>query len=436
MRLLGIVVLVAALAQPALAQAPAKQPAKAAKGAKKAAPNPVAASYAALPENERVRIQQDLIWTGDYNGVATGEFGERSVAAVKAFQKRNGTRQTGVLNPQERGVLAASAKGKQDAVGWRLVEDARTGARLGLPAKLAPERAESRSGTLWKSARGEVQVETFRMRVADPKLAFEQMKKEPAERRTGYGVMRGDFFVLSGLQGLKKFYVRAHVRGEELRGITILYDQAMEGVMDPVVIAMSSAYAAFPAGVAAAPVKRRVEYATGIVVSPGGHIVTDAEATEGCYAISVPGHGGADRVAAEKGIALLRVYGTRLPKPLRLARESGAAPEAVLVGIADPEKQDGGRAVSATRVRFASANGARAVEPAPVAGFAGAAVVDAEGRLIAMVAPGAAADAPRGVLVPVETIRAVLAAQKVTPDESAARATAKDAVVRVICARK
>src|SRR5258707_778341 len=59
-------------------------------------------SYAAIPLSDRVAIQSDLIWTGDYNGVLSGEFGERSVAAVKAFQKRKGGKETGVLNLQER----------------------------------------------------------------------------------------------------------------------------------------------------------------------------------------------------------------------------------------------------------------------------------------------------------------------------------------------
>src|SRR3954451_13324502 len=74
-------------------------------------------SYAAIPLSERISIQSDLIWTGDYNGVLSGEFGERSVAAVKAFQQRKGGKETGVLNLQERAALSAAANPKQEAVG-------------------------------------------------------------------------------------------------------------------------------------------------------------------------------------------------------------------------------------------------------------------------------------------------------------------------------
>jgi hypothetical protein len=46
------------------------------------------------------------------------------------------------------------------------------------------------------------------------------MKKEPAGRQTEYSVLRPDFFVISGLQNLKKFYLRAQLRGDEVRGFT------------------------------------------------------------------------------------------------------------------------------------------------------------------------------------------------------------------------
>ena len=135
-------------------------------------------------------------------------------------------RETGVLNPQERAALAAAAKTRQEAVGWRIADDPASGTRLGLPAKLVPQSAAATVGTRFSSRRGEVQVETFRIATSGTALAavYEQQRKEPAERKPDYNVLRPDFFVISGLQGLKKFYVRAQARGEEVRGVTILFD--------------------------------------------------------------------------------------------------------------------------------------------------------------------------------------------------------------------
>jgi hypothetical protein len=104
-----------------------------------------------------------------------------------------------------------------------------------------------------------------------------------------------------------------------VRGFTVLYDQAMAGIMEPVVVAMSSAFLAFPAAprAAAAPQGRICERRRG----RPGHIVTSREALEGCHVVTVAGIGGADRVAEDKdnGLVLLRVHGASL-KPWRSAR--------------------------------------------------------------------------------------------------------------------
>src|SRR6202166_4452889 len=87
----------------------------------------------AMAQAERLAIQSDLAWVGQYNGAITGDVSERMVAAIKEFQKAKGGKQTGVLNPQERGVLADSAKRRQDSVGWEIVTEPGRGARLGIP---------------------------------------------------------------------------------------------------------------------------------------------------------------------------------------------------------------------------------------------------------------------------------------------------------------
>src|SRR6478735_7704341 len=61
-----------------------------------------AATANAMAQGERQAIQSDLAWVGQYNGAISGEVSDRMVAAIKAFQKAQGGKQTGVLNPQER----------------------------------------------------------------------------------------------------------------------------------------------------------------------------------------------------------------------------------------------------------------------------------------------------------------------------------------------
>src|SRR3984957_20932764 len=92
------------------------------------------------------------------------------------------------------------------------------------------------------------------MRGPGPPLTdlFDQQKKEPPGRYIEVNLLRPDFFILSGMQGLKKFYVRAEVRDGEVRGVTVLYDQATENIMDPAAAVMASVFTGFPSATGAA----------------------------------------------------------------------------------------------------------------------------------------------------------------------------------------
>jgi peptidoglycan hydrolase-like protein with peptidoglycan-binding domain len=400
----------------------------------------------AMAQAERLAIQSDLAWTGQYNGAITGDVSERMVAAIKEFQKDRGGKPTGVLNPQERSVLAETARRRQGEVGWKIVTDPGTGARLGMPTKLVPQQSSDAGGARWSSSTGTIQIQLARRKQANPTTAklAEQEKKEPAGRKVDYTVVKPDFFVLSGMQGLKKFYVRGTFKGDEVRILTILYDQATEGTMEPAVIAMSSAFNPFPSG-SGPPPRKTVEYGTGVVVSEDGAILADREITEACLAITIGGLGNADRVAEDKDrdLALLRIYGVRGLKPLALG--NGAIKSAVeLTGIADPQSQGGGAAASSVRAQAALVGGGgdAALSPAPALGFSGAAALDADGKFAGLallksaVVAGAANAAPttQAVLVPADAVREFLRANGV--NAAGGSPDAKAAVVRVICVRK
>lgn len=402
----------------------------------------------AMMQAERLAIQSDLAWNGDYNGGITGEVSERMVAAIKSFQKDNGGKQTGVLNPQERGILSVAARKHQDTVGWRVITDMVTGARLGIPGKLVPQQASDMNGSKWSSSTGTIQIILARRKEDAPSSAklAEQERKEPG-RKIEYSVVKPDFFVLSGMQGLKKFYIRGQFRDSEVRILTILYDQATEGTMAPVVIAMSSAFNPFPSGAQAMgpPPRKKVEYASGIVVGADGAIVTDRAAVDGCLSIVVAGYGPADRAAEDKSrdLALLRIFGARGLKPLALGTGS-AKPALDLIGIADPQNQGGAAAVSSVKASAAAVgnSGDMALSPAPGLGFSGAAAIDGDGvfaglvQLKPVVVAGAAAGAgtTQAVLVPADAVRAFVKSNGVAVNGGAGDARA--AMVRVICVRK
>jgi len=456
MRFAAVALLASCLALPAptlvgwLTQHASAQAVQVAEAAKKGKSTPKKGSpkeggIANLPLKERIGIQLDLAFTGHYNGLINGEASDRATAAIKAFQKSIGARETGVLAQPERAQLAANSKAVQEHVGWALVEDKVTGAQLGLPTKQVPNMARARSGTRWSSAQGQVQIETFRIRGPGTTLVdvAERQRAEPLNRKLDVNLTRDDFFILSGLQGLKKFYVRAQVRDNEVRGVTILYDQATEGIMDPVTVVMSSAFAPFSGtGLTdlMGPTRRKVEYGTGIVITADGHVVTDRLLVEGCSIIQTAGLGDATLLAQDdkSGLALLRVFGVSGLAPAAIVNEGARASELTLIGIADPLLQAGGRAVT-TAVARLDGNG---LQPSPQLGFAGAAALDAQGRFFGMVTLKTPLMAGTGPLppanvVPADMIRRFLEAQYVTPASGRAGVeAAKAAVVRVMCVRR
>ena len=400
----------------------------------------------AMSQSERLAIQSDLAWVGQYNGAISGDVSERMVEAIKEYQKTGGGKPTGVLNPKERSVLAETGRRRRENAGWKIVTDAPTGAQLGIPTKLVPQQSSDANGTKWSSPNGTIQVLLTRRKEANPSTAklAEREKKEPAGRTVDYTVVKPEFFVLSGLQGLKKFYLRGTFKGDEVRILTILYDQATENTVEPVVIAMSSAFTPFPVN-AGPPPRKTVEYGTGVVVTEDGAIVTDRQITDECLTITIPPFGSADRVAEDRDhdLALLRVYGTRGLKPLSLASDPADKPSIELTGISDPQNQGGGRAATTVKVSITPVadGGTMALSPTPAAGFSGAAARDDGGKFAGMallrpaVSAGAAAITPaRSVLVSAGTVRDFLKANGIEAAGTSPDAAAS--VVRVICVRK
>jgi hypothetical protein len=217
--------------------------------------------------------------------------------------------------------------------------------------------------------------------------------------------------------------------------------------MDPVTVVMSSAFAPFPgtglSWLMGPPPRRRVDYGTGIIANAAGYILTDRQLTDGCVVLQVAGYGDADRVVEDEptGLALLRVFGASGLTPAAIVHEGARGEDLTLVGVADPQNQGGGRAVTTASAKL---NGGE-IQPPPPLGFSGAAALDRQGRYFGMVAlkspvlasANTAPPLPQAGIVPVETIRRFLDGQYVTPATGRPGVdAAKASVVRVICVRR
>jgi peptidoglycan hydrolase-like protein with peptidoglycan-binding domain len=419
--------------------------ANAAAGAPK--PPGIRETYMALPHAERLALQFNLTWAGDYRGAADGEFSDKLAEAMKDYQKRNKFKVTGLLTPEERTALAAAVAPRQREAGWQMTEDPATGSRVGIPSKYATKMATGPAGSRWSSEQGQLQIETFRVDTgATLEAVFEQQKSLPRRRITASN-LGSEAFTLAGMQGLKRMRVYGYARDGEVRGLTILYDQAMDGTMDPLVAPIAWAYLPFPQGFSLAAAteapRRKVEYGTGVFVSAAGHVLTDRRLVDGCQVITLPLLGHAERVAEDRvtGLALLRINGVSGIKPAALAADGAAAGDGMLIGVPDPKAQAGGSDVSSVKARVVAAASARTLDPpppfSPAAFFSSGAKLAGIVPLRDIVSSSTVSTMPQAVLVPVEPIRTFLQKHDVPLELAAGNPDpAKESVTRVICVRK
>ena len=214
-------------------------------------------AFEALADTDRKAIQDALIWTGDYSGVADGTFGRQTFAAIAAYQRRSAA--TAEWNSDASGPrrLACRRPAGQKAAGFSLVDDAKTGIRIGIPTKILPKRSANPSGGgRWQSADDRVTLDT-RSALPDATLQTlydRSIAVQSPGRVVSYKVLRPDFFVVAGETAGGKFYTRYDSGPEGLRGFSIGYDKAVAPQFDRLVVAIANSFTPFPAQAAPAPV--------------------------------------------------------------------------------------------------------------------------------------------------------------------------------------
>jgi hypothetical protein len=425
------------------------------------------ASFESLPEAERKAIQTDLIWTGHFNGAASGSYGPLTFRAINALKAPSRGAPDGMLNPAERRALAQAAQAARDAAGFRLIADDKTGARIGIPAKILPKRDVSPSGSRWQSEDGRVTLDTSATPPGETLEAIFEKATAPTPNNPGrkitYKLLRPDFFVVTGETPTGKFYRRLAAGPSGLRGFSIGYDKALSGAIDKLVIAIATSFEPFPTGplpaasavasaasalatggaaVAAVPVRVTERYGVGLAVADRV-AVTAAAAIEGCRSLRVSGRAAKLRGLPESGLALLDVEGGPAFTAAALRTDAPAERESlVLVAFGEENGKRAAVTLPGQGVRI----GAGVAVFAPLQpGQAGTPVFDRQGRpaglvtgnpsdkvLIAGVAPQRAYAVADSAALQGLMARAGLTSQVVAPGPELSTGAVVDKVARSV----
>jgi hypothetical protein len=320
---------------PALAQTRAPVTARAEDPALAAA----RAAFESLGEAERRGLQDALVWTGDQVGGTDGAFGRQTYEGLMAYQRRLGAAPTGLLDAKARASLLAEGQTLRQAAGFTMIDDQKTGVRIGIPTRLLPKRGTNPSGgSRWQSPDGTITVDTRSVPDGDATLQSlydRNLANQGPGRKVTYKVLRPDFFVVSGETSGGRFYTRYAVVPDGLKGVSIGYDKSLGKGAEKLVIAVANSFA--PAGAVYAPAIAVPEPAppanpallgTGLVTAPR-RIATTAKA-EGCTSLHARGRPARVVARGADGLVFLEPAEPLDPSPLPTSAAPADDPLAVL----------------------------------------------------------------------------------------------------------
>jgi hypothetical protein len=359
-----------------------------------------------MPEADRRSVQDGLIWMGHYSGLADGAFGRQTFEGIVAYQQGAQKPPSGILSAADVKALQDLAQKARSLAGFAIVDDRKTGVRIGVPAKILPRQsANPNGGSRWQNADGTITLDT---RTAPPDTTLQALFDrnvaiQALGRNVTYKVLRPDFFVIAGETPTGKFYTRYSGGEAGIRGFSIGYDKALAPQFDRVVVAIAGSFTPFPAApaavaqgpaaqVASAPLHASPPQAsppegprligTGLAVG-ARRIVTTAPVTL-CREVRV--FGLKPQQISGKGLALLEfaedLKAKPLAVPLALAEARAAEGSAVLVPAFAEENGSAGLTVTA-----GATAGANALTAPLQPGASGAPVLDEQGALVGLVGP-------------------------------------------------
>jgi hypothetical protein len=354
------------------------------------------AAFEALPEADRKAFQEGLIWTGDYNGVADGTFGRQTYDAIVALQVSAKKSPSGILSPWDRNDLQAAMQRAKSLTEFTVMDDPRTGIRIGIPTKMLPKQeTTSTGGSRWQSADGRVTLDT---RTAPPDATLQSLYERAVSIQTpgrvvSYKVLRPDFYVIAGETPTGKFYSRFASGQLGIRGFSIGYDKAMAPQFDRFVVAIANSFTPFPtidvpAAIAQDPIpaspdpvaKRQGPRLIGTGFVTGQRQIMTTVAADSCKDMQALGV--KPQQIKGKGPFLLEFDRDLDVKPAPLANGDVAEGASLLiVAFAD---EDGRQTLTAAPGR---ALGKDAFNASLQPGASGAPILDARGVLIGLVGP-------------------------------------------------
>ena len=290
---------------------------------------------------ERVRIQFLLVFTGDYASQVDGTFGRLTYNALTTFQKHRDFTPNGVLDDEQMQILQRDGLDLVERVGFETYKDAVSGLQLGVPGKLFEPSTQTPRGHLWRAYDNSIELETLQVSAEETDYAalYKRLTDTSDGRTVEHKQFRNDYFVVSGRQDGRDFYLRMMKTSSDSRGFSLAWQARHAVFMDRVAVAMSNSMTFYdgtdeekldavtsapglqvlepdnssdplPKGARKDIIGRKTSSSgSGYFLTSEGHIGTNAHVVGNCRSLDIPGHGTARLVKAdtENDLAILQL---------------------------------------------------------------------------------------------------------------------------------
>ncbi|MDO6584937.1 trypsin-like peptidase domain-containing protein [Salipiger sp. 1_MG-2023] len=434
-------------------------------------PREARASEARLTHGQREMLQVALKWAGVYTAGIDGAFGAGTRRAMADWQARQGYDVTGVLTTLQRADLLGQYNAVLDGLDMAQVNDSRAGISIEMPTgAVAFDRYEAPFAIYEPS--GDLAARVLLISQPGDRQTlnglYEIMQTLEIVPPEGARTRNRDGFVLTGANARLTSHTEVTLQGGQIKGWTLIWPAGdaerqsrvmalmkasfatLDGVLDPAAVSVDGQAVDLVSGL---QVRQPRQSVSGFFVSPGGAVVTAAEAVAGCGRVTLDGAYEATVAASDAalGVALLQPAVALAPRGV--AAFGGEVPR--LKSEISVAGYSFGGVLSAPTLTWGTIedmrglNGEESVERLAVAtrdGDSGGPVLDMSGAVLGMLLPKAtgAAQLPAevGFAADAEALRAFLSSAGVqglaargggalAPEDLTATATAM--TVKVSC---
>ncbi len=198
-------------------------------------------AFDGLPARDRNEIFLELMATGDFNAMASNEFGGRLYDATASFQAKQGLDPTGVLTPETQRTLSAVGGRIFNSWGFEFLDHPFAPASVVVPGRFGLSRSPTQHGFALENSRRTMSVDFSFFPDSEATLAsvFGNLTRTASGRRVDMKVIRPTFLAVAGGTDKTSTYSRYIVVRGGVAGFTLSWnnDAFPNGVRVAVVMA-------------------------------------------------------------------------------------------------------------------------------------------------------------------------------------------------------